>query len=78
MKDLRKIVLKYIWISLKAGTFRTSVKPARIDVYSLKSVTRSTQAGDNIDLDQDGMIALDTEESKHIPSILGEKINGMM
>jgi hypothetical protein len=31
MKDLRKIVHKYIWISWKAGTFRPSVKAARID-----------------------------------------------
>lgn len=66
MIDLRKIVHKYIWVSWKAAAFRTSVKPARIDAYSLKNITRANQAGDNINLEQDDMMDLDMEDSKHI------------
>lgn len=59
------MVLKYIY--LKTGAFRASMKPARIDAWSFKYITKSTQARDNIDLDQDDRMDLDMDESKHIP-----------
>lgn len=44
-----------------------------VDPWSLKDITRSAQARDNIDLDQDDIMALDMEESKHIRGTLSKK-----